>query len=103
MAAIDKIVEGQRNQLAKLESEYLRAVEYSKSQGRINDQLTALARIEAVVGGRQWTGESALVAMGRIQEILAISKEKLSVIVEYESIRNSIRESELQKTYGAAR
>lgn len=96
---IAQLIENKRVQKQKLEAAYLRAKEYRNSPGFVSDQDVTLEKIKGVAGGqaREWTADKALIAIGRIQEIIAHHEDRFSVIADYESIQKSIAEHLNQK------
>lgn len=92
---IEHLLDEKRQQLAKLESRYLRAMDYIKSQNYADDKALTLDKIIKVAGegiAKEWTGDRAMMAIGRIQEILAQHDDRVMVITQYESLKKTIAE-----------
>lgn len=92
---IEHMLDESRQILAQLEAPYLRAKDYLKSQNFQDDKALTLDKIVKVAGeaaGRDWTGDRAMLAIGRIQEILAQYEDRTKVITEYESLKRTVAE-----------
>ncbi len=92
MSRNDEIRADLRAQLSALESRYLRAKDYVKSQNHSEDRDLALEKIQAVMATPTWTREAALIAIGEIRQILFQLSDRTFVITQYESLQKSLRE-----------
>ena len=92
MSRVDTIAGAKRKRMAELENDYLKAQDYLKSDQFIKDQLKALGKVRSIVrNGTKEDGE-ALQIVGRVQQILLDTYEREDVIVEYDSLKNSLAE-----------
>jgi len=89
---MEQIAVTKRDRMAAIETAYLRAKEYEKTEQFFTDQLVALAKIRVIVRqGILEHGESLMI-LGRVQQILLDAYHHESVILEYEQLKKSLAE-----------
>ena len=87
-----RIAQDKRDRLKMLETPYLRAKGYEKSEQFTADRLVALETIRSIVRFGQISDSDALIALGRLQQVLLDAYRHEAVILEYEGIQKTLRE-----------
>lgn len=86
-----------RNRIAELETVYLRAKEYEKSDKFLTDHISALSKIRGVVSSGIRAQGDANFILGRIQQIILDTFEYERTIEEYEDLKAKMAEQFPQK------
>ena len=87
-----------QQKFARLEGPWLRAMEYLKSEEYVNDCIATLQKINKIVPKSRVEPSDAMLAVGRILQVLEDWNAQQSVIDEFNSVRESLSKHNLPNT-----
>src|SRR5262245_55118674 len=85
-----QLLEDAQKKFRRLEAPAMRAREYLKSPEYQDESAAILARIDGIVGTGEMTDSQALIAIGRIQQLIEGWKQPNQTIVEFESAKGTL-------------
>lgn len=89
---IEQISLDKQKRLSELETQYLRAREYVKSEQFTADQVKALEKVARLINYGDISTEKAMLILGRVQQILLDTYQHELVVLEYEDIKKTLAE-----------
>ena len=92
MTRNDQIAEDKRKRLSEIETAYLRAKDYEKSEQFKEDRLKALEKIRCVLRQELMEQSKALQMIGRVQQVLLDTYQHENTVLEYEGLRKTLKE-----------
>ncbi|MBI2097209.1 MAG: hypothetical protein HYT40_03645 [Candidatus Sungbacteria bacterium] len=78
--------------MAEIETAYLRAKDYEKSPQFATDRLNALEKIRSILRMGTVTEPEALLAIGRLQQVILDTFAHEAVIAEYDGLKKTLKE-----------